>query len=66
MIFNDYVYEVVRLIPHVRVTAYGAIAKYLGDDRASRRIGWELNSNFAIEPEVPAHRVVNRIGMISQ
>ena len=63
--FNDDVYEVVRLIPHGRVTAYGAIAKYLGDARASRRIGWALNSSFAVEPEVPAHRVVNRNGMLS-
>ena len=65
MSFNDDVYEVVRLIPHGRVTAYGAIAKYLGDSRASRRIGWALNSSFAVEPEVPAHRVVNRNGMLS-
>lgn len=65
MSFNDDVYEVVRLIPHGRVTAYGAIAKYLGDARASRRIGWVLNSSFAVEPEVPAHRVVNRNGMLS-
>ena len=65
MSFNDEVYEVVRLIPHGRVTAYGAIAKYFGDTRASRRIGWALNSSFAVEPKVPAHRVVNRNGMLS-
>jgi len=65
MSFNEDVFEVVRLIPHGRVTAYGAIARYLGDTRASRRVGWELNSSFTIEPEVPAHRVVNRNGMLS-
>ena len=65
MSFNEDVYDVVRLIPHGRVTAYGAIAKYLGDARASRRIGWALNSSFAVTPDVPAHRVVNRNGMLS-
>lgn len=65
MSFNDDVFEVVRLIPKGRVTAYGAIAKYLGDVRASRRIGWALNSSFTVEPRVPAHRVVNRNGMLS-
>ena len=65
MSFNDDVYDVVRLIPFGRVTAYGAIAKYLGDNRASRRVGWALNSSFHVEPEVPAHRVVNRNGMLS-
>ena len=65
MSFNEDVYDVVRLIPHGRVTAYGAIARYLGDTRASRRVGWALNSSFGVEPEVPAHRVVNRNGMLS-
>ena len=57
MSFNKDVYDVVRLIPHGRVTAYGAIAKYLGDARASRRVGWALNSSFTEIPKVPAHRV---------
>ena len=65
MSFNDDVYDVVRLIPYGRVTTYGAIAKYLGDNRASRRVGLALNSSFHVEPEVPAHRVVNRNGMLS-
>ena len=65
MSFNDNVYEVVILIPYGRVTTYGAIAKYLGDARAIRRIGWALNSSFAVEPKVPAYRVVNRNGMLS-
>ncbi|HHZ81981.1 MAG TPA: MGMT family protein [Flavobacteriales bacterium] len=65
MSFNDDVFEVVRLIPNGRVTSYGAIAKYLGDARASRRIGWALNKSFTVNPSVPAHRVVNRLGMLS-
>ena len=65
MSFNEDVYDVVRLIPHGKVTAYGAIARFLGDTRASRRVGWALNSSFGVEPEVPAHRVVNRNGMLS-
>ena len=65
MSFNYYLYDVVRLIPYGRVTSYAAIAKYLVDNRASRRVGWSLNSSFQIEPEVTAHRVVNRNGMQS-
>jgi len=65
MSFNEDVFEVVRNIPSGRVTSYGAIAKYLGDARASRRVGWALNKSFTISPPVPAHRVVNRLGMLS-
>ena len=65
MRFNEDIYAVVRLIPYGRVTAYGAIARYLGYTRASRRVGWAINSSFSIETEVPAHRVVNRNGMLS-
>lgn len=65
MSFNEDIFKVVRLIPHGRVSVYGAIARYLGDTRASRRVGWALNSSFAIEPVVPVHRVVNRNGMLS-
>jgi len=65
MSFNEDVYEVVRNIPSGRVTSYGAIAKYLGDSRASRRVGWALNKSFLVSPPVPAHRVVNRLGMLS-
>ena len=63
--FNTDVFDVTRLIPRGRVTAYGAIALYLGDARASRRVGWALNKSFNVEPNVPAHRVVNRLGMLS-
>lgn len=58
------VYDVVRLIPSGRVTSYGAIAKYLGSPRSSRMVGWAMNNAHSI-PDVPAHRVVNRIGLLT-
>ncbi len=61
--FND-VYEVVRLIPKGRVTNYGSIAKYLGSGLSSRMVGWAMNACHDME-DVPAHRVVNRIGMLT-
>ena len=61
-IFDD-IYEVVRLIPHGRVTNYGAIAKYLGGGGA-RMVGWALNQ-LKKTNDVPAHRVVNRLGELS-
>jgi len=61
--FND-VYDVVRLIPPGRVTTYGAIAKYLGAARSSRMVGWAMNASHS-QPDIPAHRVVNRQGMLT-
>lgn len=61
--FQD-VYEVVKLIPRGRVTSYGAIAKYLGAARSARMVGYALNQSFS-HLELPAHRVVNRNGMLS-
>ena len=63
--FYDQVYAVVRLIPKGRVTSYGAIAKYLGTARSSRMVGWAMNGAHEIKPKVPAHRVVNRIGLLT-
>lgn len=63
--FNEMVYQVVRLIPKGRVTSYGAIAKYLGAARSSRMVGWAMNASHGLIPQVPAHRVVNRNGMLS-
>lgn len=63
--FYDQVYAVVRLIPRGRVTSYGAIAKYLGTARSSRMVGWAMNNAHGIKPKVPAHRVVNRIGLLT-
>lgn len=59
------VYQVVRLIPRGRVTSYGAVAKYLGAARSARMVGWAMNASHNQTPEVPAHRVVNRNGMLS-
>lgn len=62
--FFESVYDVVRLIPHGRATSYGAIAKYLGSARSSRMVGWAMNAAHS-KPDVPAHRVVNRNGMLT-
>ena len=63
--FFERVYEVVRKIPSGKVTSYGAIARYLGTAGSARMVGWAMNhSHFCKEP-VPAHRVVNRFGLLS-
>lgn len=59
------VFDVVRLIPHGRVTSYGAIAAYLGARSSSRLVGWAMNASHDELPPVPAHRVVNRNGDLS-
>lgn len=63
--FFDSVYKVVRLIPKGRVTSYGAIAKYLGSPGSSRIVGYAMNAAHNQKPRVPAHRVVNRNGVLS-
>lgn len=63
--FEEDVFELVRAIPSGRVTSYGAIAKAVGNAQASRRVGWVLNKSFGVVPLVPAHRVVNRLGMLT-
>lgn len=62
--FFQNVYEVVQLIPAGRVTSYGAIASYLGAKRSSRMVGWAMNAAHQF-PEIPAHRVVNRNGLLT-
>lgn len=62
--FFDKVYAVTKLIPYGRVTSYGAIAKYLGAARSSRMVGWAMNGAGKY-PDVPAHRVVNRVGLLT-
>lgn len=62
--FFDQVYEIVELIPFGRVTSYGAIAKYLGAPGSARMVGWAMNASHG-NPGVPAHRVVNRVGLLS-
>jgi methylated-DNA-protein-cysteine methyltransferase related protein len=59
------VIAVVRQIPQGRVTSYGAIARYLGAARSSRIVGYCMNNAHSVDPKVPAHRVVNRIGMLT-
>lgn len=62
--FFKEVYKVAKLIPYGRVTSYGAIARYLGAAGSARMVGWAMNASHA-DPEVPAHRVVNRVGLLS-
>lgn len=63
--FFDKVYEVVKLIPHGRVTTYGAIARYLGSPGSARMVGWAMNQSHHAKEFIPAHRVVNRKGMLT-
>ena len=62
--FFEQVYDVVRLIPKGRVTSYGAIAFFLGTKMSARMVGWAMNAAHGMK-DVPAHRVVNRNGMLS-
>lgn len=62
--FFEMVYEVVKLIPEGRVSSYGAIARYLGSGQSARMVGWAMNAAHT-RPEVPAHRVLNRNGLLS-
>jgi methylated-DNA-protein-cysteine methyltransferase-like protein len=63
--FYDNVYEVVRLIPKGRVTNYGSIAAYLGTKGSSRMVGYAMLACGKALPPVPAHRVVNRQGLLT-
>jgi len=63
--FFEQVYQVVRLIPEGRVTSYGAIAQYLGTRGSSRMVGYAMNGSHTVQPPVPAHRVVNRQGLLT-
>ena len=62
--FFGQVYEVAKLIPYGRVTSYGAIAKYLSSGLSARMVGWAMNKSH-IDKNIPAHRVVNRLGMLT-
>ena len=62
--FFKQVYLVVQEIPHGRVTSYGAIANYLGAKKSSRMVGWAMNASHR-KANIPAHRVVNRIGVLT-
>ncbi|MDB5117519.1 MAG: cysteine methyltransferase [Mucilaginibacter sp.] len=63
--FYDNVYDVARQIPAGRVTSYGAIASYLGTKGSSRMVGYAMQAAGSAQPPVPAHRVVNRQGMLT-
>lgn len=62
--FFERVYEIVKQIPSGKVTSYGAIAKALGTARSARMVGWAMNAAHNRE-DVPAHRVVNRTGLLT-
>lgn len=63
--FFDKVYAVTRQIPPGRVTSYGAIARYLGAPGSARMVGWALNNSHHLDEFIPAHRVVNRNGLLT-
>jgi methylated-DNA-protein-cysteine methyltransferase related protein len=63
--FFEKVYEITSQIPYGRITSYGAIARYLGTGRSARMVGWALNICHSKPVFIPAHRVVNRIGLLS-
>jgi methylated-DNA-protein-cysteine methyltransferase-like protein len=63
--FFERVYDITRLIPYGRVTSYGAIARYLGSGQSARMVGWALNNSHTGSGFIPAHRVVNRNGLLT-
>jgi methylated-DNA-protein-cysteine methyltransferase related protein len=63
--FFELVYEVVRQVPKGRVTSFGAIAASLGTKLSARMVGWAMNGAHLVRPKVPAHRVVNRQGLLT-
>lgn len=63
--FFEQVYQVVLLIPYGRVTSYGAIARYLGMTKSARVVGWAMNNSHTSGQFIPAHRVVNRNGLLT-
>lgn len=63
--FFEQVFQVVRLIPAGRISTYGAIARYLGSAQSARMVGWAMNASHGVHPPVPAHRVLNRTGMLT-
>ena len=62
--FFQKVYKVVKMIPCGRVSTYGLIAKYLGSEKSSRVVGYAMNASHQ-NSEIPAHRVVNRVGLLT-
>jgi len=63
--FFQRVYDVCSRVPYGRVTTYGAIARYLGSPGAARMVGWAMNQSHTAAEYIPAHRVVNRVGLLT-
>ena len=63
--FFELVFDVVRQVPKGRVTSYGAVASALGTKLSARMVGWAMNGSHRVRPKVPAHRVVNRQGLLT-
>ncbi|MFD1552235.1 cysteine methyltransferase [Putridiphycobacter roseus] len=63
--FYQNIFDLVKVIPSGRVTSYGQIAKYLGAARSSRMVGWAMNLSHSQKEDIPAHRVVNRNGLLT-
>jgi len=63
--FFEKVYKVVKKVPYGRVTTYGAIAEYIGTRGSARMVGWAMNASHTETQNVPAHRVVNRAGVLT-
>ncbi len=63
--FFQKVFDIVKLIPYGRATSYGAIAEYLGSKGSARMVGWAMNSSHSSPDNIPAHRVVNRLGILT-
>ncbi len=59
------IYDIVKQIPPGRVTSYGAIAACIGSAGSARLVGWAMNASHYSVPGIPAHRVVNRNGLLS-
>jgi Predicted methylated DNA-protein cysteine methyltransferase len=67
-VHNDFfskVFEVTKCIPFGRITSYGAIARYLGSGKSAHMVGWALNVSHSNREFIPAHRVVNRNGLLT-
>ncbi len=63
--YEQTIFGIVEHIPKGRVTTYGHIARAIGSTRAARVVGWALNRSHTVAPQIPAHRVVNRAGVLT-
>ena len=63
--FFEKVFQLAKLIPYGKVTSYGAIANYIGTKGSARMVGWAMNKSFSFTENIPAHRVVNRNGVLT-